>query len=269
MDVISDLANPLRTHIIAGVLGLPEEDRATFEGWTEDIYAFVGMSPQPIEERARRATARVPQIRAYLADHCAAIARQPGDTLLGALLAAEHQGERLSEAELINNVVGLINASHETTSNMIGNTVLTLLRNPDQWRILVADPGRVPNAIGEGLRYESPVQMISRHAREDIPVGGATVHRGETMVILLGSANRDAQAVADPDRFDVTRTAIEHLAFAAGPHHCLGAALARLTGQLTIATLCGELPRLRLVAGEPAWAPYPVFRGLRALAVEF
>jgi cytochrome P450 len=269
MDLIADLANPLRTHAVAGLLGLPEEDRSRFEAWTADIYAFVGLSAVPVVERARRATARVPQIRAYLAGLFDALTRQPGDNLLSSLLAVEHEGERLTEAELVSNVVGLINASHETTTNLIGNTVLALLRHPDQWQALVARPALVPTAVEEGLRYESPVQMVSRHALEDIPLGAVTVRKGEAMAILLGSANRDPEVIADPDRFDVTRAEVEHLAFAAGPHHCLGAALGRMTGQLALQTLIRDMPRLRLAGGELSWSPFPVFRGLLALPVEF
>ena len=269
MDLIADVAEPLPSLAISAMLGLPPQDRQRFKAWTDDIYAFLGFGAVPVAEQARLASVSAGQIRAYLSELFAARRRQPHDDLLSALLAAEEQGVRLSETELFSNVVGLVNASHETTTNLIGNTVLTLLRHPDQWQKLLADPKLVPGAVEEGLRYESPVQMIGRGAIDDVVVGGITVARGEHVMVLVGAANRDPQVFPDPDRFDVTRTNIDHLAFAAGPHFCLGAALARLLGQVAIGTLCRDLPGLRLVDARATWRPYPVFRGLRSLPVTF
>ncbi len=269
MELIADVADPLPSLAISAMLGLPPQDRLRFKGWTDDIYGFLGLSAVPLAERTRQATASAGQLRAYLADLFAARRRQPRDDLLSALLAAEEQGDRLSETELFSNVVGLVNASHETTTNLIGNTILALLRNPDQWQKLRAEPRLVANAVEEGLRYESPVQMLGREAAEDVAVGGITVSKGEHVMVLIGAANRDPAVFPDPDRFDVTRTDIDHLAFAAGPHFCLGAALGRLVGQLAVGTLARELPNLRLAEDKVAWRPYPVFRGLRSLALMF
>jgi cytochrome P450 len=269
IDLIADFADPLSSQVIAALLGLPPEDQPRFKAWTEDIYAFLGVSAVPVGERAQRATASARELRAYLGDLFAALRRRPRDDLLSALVAAEERGERLAEQELFSNVLGLINASHETTTNLIGNTVLTLLRRPEWWRRLTEEPALVPGVIEEGLRYESPVQMLGRQGAEDMPLGGVTVARGERLVVLLGAANRDPEVFPDPDRFDPTRPDNKHLAFAGGPHYCLGAALGRLEGQLALEAVSRRLPQLRLAPDAVRWRPYPVFRGLLALPVEF
>jgi cytochrome P450 len=267
-DLTADFADPLPARVTADLLGLPPGDRTRLKGWTDDIYAFLAFSPVPIGERARRGTASAVQLRAYLADLFADRRRQPGDDLLSGMLAVEEQGDRLSQTELFSNVVGLINASHETTTNLIGNTVLALLRHPDQWRQVTANPGLVPAAVEEGLRYDSPIQMVPRRAAEDVTVGGVTVPRGDRAVVVLGSANRDPAAFADPDRFDAARAGGRHVAFGGGPHYCLGAALGRLEAEVAIAAICERLPNLRLATDQVNWRPLPVFRGPRALPVE-
>ncbi len=268
-DLVADLADPLPSHVIAVMLGLPPADRARFKGWTDDIYAFIGLSPVPLPERARKATDSARQLKAYLADLFAETRRRPRDDLLSALVAAEQQGDRLSDTELYSNVVSLINASHETTTNLIANTVLTLLRNPDQLRRLRADPGLTGGVVEEGLRYESPIQMVARVAVEDVPVGGQVIPRGDRVALVLGAANRDPAVFPDPDRFDVTRPEVKHVAFGGGPHFCLGAALGRLEGQIAIPAVFDRFPTLRLTDAPLRWRPYPVFRGLVALPVEW
>lgn len=269
MELIAAFADPLPSHVIASMLGLPPKDHHQFKAWTDDIYGFIGLSTIPIQERARQATDSARHLRTYLADLFASIRRSPRNDLLSALVAAEELGERLSETELFSNVVGLINASHETTTNLIANTVLLLLRHPDQWSQVVEDPTLVPQAVEEGLRYESPIQMLIRGVCEDIELGNVTLRRGDRLSLLLGSANRDPEVFDDPDRFDIHRAEVKHVAFGGGPHYCLGAALGRLQGQLAIEAICRRLPRLRLAVDSVSWRPYPVFRGLRALPVEF
>ncbi len=269
MDLVADFADPLPSHVICEMLGLPPGDRAKFKGWTDDIYAFLGLSPVPLADRAATAVKSAVQLKAYLADLFAEIRRHPRDDLLSALVAAEQQGDRLSDTELYSNVVSLINASHETTTNLIANTVLTLLRNPDQLAKLRADPGLIEGVVEEGLRYESPIQMLARVALEDLTLHGLTIRRGDRVALVIGSANRDPGLCPDPDRFDVTRGELKHVAFGGGPHFCLGAALGRLQGQVAIAAVVRRLPDLRLAGAELRWRPYPVFRGLTALPVEW
>jgi cytochrome P450 len=268
-ELIADFADPLPARVIATMLGLPPDDRHRFKTWTDDIYAFFGFSAVPVAERARRGTDSARQLRTYLADLFAAIRRSPRDDLLSGMVAAEEHGDRLTETELFSNVVGLINASHETTTNLIGNTILALLRHPEQWRRLADEPARAADAVEEGLRYDAPVQLVLRRAAEDIAVAGVTIPRGDRAVVALGSANRDPAVYTDPDRFEVARDEAKHVSFGGGPHFCLGTALGRLEGQLAIETAVRRLPRLRVAADRLDWRALPVFRGLRALPVEF
>jgi cytochrome P450 len=205
------------------------------------------------------------QLRSHLALLFAAARRQPREDLLSAMVAAEGEGTRLSETELFSNVVGMINAAHETTANLIGNTVLNLLRNPDQWQKLQREPSMCENTIEEGLRYDAPIQMLGRRTIADVELHGVTIPKGQQVALILGAANRDPDQFTDPNRFDITRSDIKHVAFGGGPHFCLGAALGRLEGQMALATLVKRFPSLRLTDKPIAWRPYPVFRGLRGL----
>lgn len=269
MDLIADFADPLPAHVIATMLGLPPADRHRFKEWTDDIYGFIGFSAVPVAERARKGTESARQLRAYLADLFAAIRRQPRDDLLSGMVLAEQQGESLTETELFSNVVGVLNASHETTTNLIANTVLALLRHPDEWQRLRDDPNRVAGAVEEGLRYDSPVQLLLRRALEDVTICGVTIPRGDKVIIALGAANRDPAVYTQPDRFDATRDEAKHLAFGGGPHFCLGAALGRLEGIVAIEAVCRRLPQLRLTTDALDWRPFPLFRGLRTMPVAF
>jgi cytochrome P450 len=267
VDLIADYADPLAARGIAHMLGLPPEDRLRFKGWTDDIYAFIGISAEPLSVRARRGTASAMELRAYLEKLFADRRQRPRDDLLTAMVVAEEQGERLTQTELFSNVVGMLNASHETTTNLIGNTILALLRRPEQWRRLTSRPELAADAVEEGLRFDSPVQMLLRRAAEDVPIGDTTVPRGDKVLVALGAANRDPVVFPDPDEFDMARDGVKHVAFGGGPHFCLGAALGRLEGTLAVEALSRRLPYLRLTAEPLHWRPLPIFRGLRELPV--
>lgn len=269
MDLIRDFALPFPSHVITAILGLPPEDCDRFKAWTDDIYAFIGATRESASRRAQRATRSAEQLKAYLSDLFDKIRRQPRDDLISAMIQAEEQGERLTETELFSNVVGMINASHETTTSLIGNTTFRLLQSPGLWQRLAAEPELVPNAVEEGLRYESPIQVVGRLAVVDIKIGEVAIRRGDRVILVLAAANRDPAVFRDPDRFDVTRSEIKHLAFGGGPHYCLGAPLGRLEGNMAIATLCRRLPRLCLTTNEASWNPHLVFRGLSRLPVKF
>lgn len=266
MELVAAFADPLPSHVIATMLGLPPEDHHQFKSWTDDIYGFLGISSVPLAERARKATDGARHLRKYLAELFAQIRQLPRDDLLSALVAAEEQGERLTETELFSNVVGLINASHETTTNLIANTTYTLLRTGD-WQRLVDDPSLAADAVEEGLRYESPIQMLARGATEEVRLGDVTIAAGDRVALLLGSANRDPAEFPDPDRFDLSREKVKHVAFGGGPHFCLGAALGRLEGQIALEALSRRVPKLRLATEKVAWRPFPAFRGLTELLV--
>jgi cytochrome P450 len=185
------------------------------------------------------------------------------------MIAAEERGDKLSQDELVSNAMLLLNAGHETTTNLIGNGTLALLRHPRELEGLRRDPGLLPGAIEELLRYDSPVQMTGRSARTERVLGGATIEPGQQVVVLVGSANHDSERFADPDRLDVRRGDDEHLSFGGGSHYCLGASLARLEAQVAIGAIVSELPKLRLATGEPEWRETLTLRGLKSLPVEF
>jgi cytochrome P450 len=184
------------------------------------------------------------------------------------LVAAEEAGDKLTEKELIATAILLLIAGHETTVNLIGNGVLALLRHPDQLAKLKNDPSLVKNAVEEVLRYDSPVQMTTRLALDDIEVSGNTIRRGQPVAMLLGAANRDPGQFLDPDNFDITRAgADKHIGFGNGIHFCLGAPLARVEGEIALGTLFRRLPTLSLTTDAPKYRDTFVLRGLETLPV--
>jgi len=189
--------------------------------------------------------------------------------VLSAMIAAEEQGDRLSEAELIANAMLILNAGHETTTNLIGNGMLALLRHPAELARLRQDPSLLPGAIEELLRYDSPTQLTARRARVDCEVGGVKITAEQQVLVIIGSANRDPTRFPEPDRLDIARGDSEHLSFGGGPHYCLGANLARLEGRIAIGALIAALPGLRLAPEAPEWRETLTLRGLKTLPVAF
>jgi pimeloyl-[acyl-carrier protein] synthase len=269
MDLIRDFAAPLPSQIITPLLGLPPEDRHQFKAWADDIYAFMGLSAVPLVDRAGRALHSALELTAYLRNVIARIRDAPRDDLLSAMVVTEDQGTSLREDEVIANVIGLLSASHETTTHLIGNSIWTLLRHPNQLQLLRDDPSLICSAVEEFLRFESPTQMVGRRVGEELEVNGQRMLKGQTVALLLGSANRDAQQFSDPERLDITRRQNPHVAFGVGSHFCLGASLARLEAQLAIASIVTRMPALKLACSEPDWRPFPSFRGLNSLSVIF
>jgi pimeloyl-[acyl-carrier protein] synthase len=190
-----------------------------------------------------------------------------GTDLLSQLLVAHDQEDSLSESELIVTATTLLIAGHETTVNLIGNGMYSLLLQPEQLTLLRQRSDLMPSAIEELSRFESSSQMASRYATEDIEVGGTTIQRGQIVNLLLGSGNHDPEAFSDPDRLNITRKENRHLAFGTGIHYCLGAPLARLEGQVAIGLLLQHLPNLRLLDSAPQWRDTIGFRGLQRLDV--
>jgi cytochrome P450 len=207
---------------------------------------------------------------AYLTDFFAERRAAPRDDLVSALIAARDEEDALTEAELFGTVVLLIVAGHETTVGLIGNAVLTLLANPDQLELVRGDPSLLPRAIEEVLRFEGPVERtLNRWAATDVELGGRTIRRGELVIAILSSADRDSARFPEPDRLDVCRADTKHLAFGRGSHYCLGAPLARLEAEIALETLFRRLPGLRLAVepDELEWRPTPGFRRVAALPV--
>ena len=194
---------------------------------------------------------------------------QPRADLLSGLLAAEEQGDKLTEPEVIAMCLLLFIAGHETTVNLIGNGLLALLQHPEQLAKVQADPGLVPNAIEELLRYDSPVQRTARMPTTDVEIAGHRIDKGTMVVTALGAANRDPAQFPDPDRLDVTRRDVRHISFGFGIHFCLGAPLARVEGQIALGTLLRRAPRLMLAETTPEWRESSVLRGLKRLRVTF
>jgi pimeloyl-[acyl-carrier protein] synthase len=253
--------------VIAEMLGVPAADRHRFRGWSRDLAPTI--DPMILPDQLERAAAATEQFSDYLAHLIAARRAEPRADLLSAMIAAEEQGDKLSLDELVANAMLLLNAGHETTTNLIGNGMLALLRNPGELARLRSDPALAPGAVEELLRYDSPVQMTGRTARTEHRIGGATIEPGQQAVVLIGSANHDPERFADPDRLDVRRGDDEHLSFGGGSHYCLGASLARLEGQIAIGAIVSELPKLRLVTDEPEWRETLTLRGLKSLPLEF
>jgi cytochrome P450 len=266
MDIISDFAFPLPVIVIAEMLGVPPEDRAQFKAWSDDLGE--GLEPLLTPEQVQRADRAARELSAYLRAIIGERRRHPREDLLSALVLAEEEGDRLNEQELFSMCALLLAAGNETTTNLIGNGMLALLRNPDQLQLLKERPELIESAVEELLRYDSPVQMTSRLATEDVEIGGKRIRRGQAIITLLGAANRDPAVFPHPNRLDITRTPGPHLAFGLGVHYCLGAPLARLEGAIAINALVSRTRGLRL-AGEPRWRETLVLRGLRTLPVAF
>ena len=205
----------------------------------------------------------------YLRGVIAARRREPRPDLISALLAARDREDVLSDDELIANCTLLLLAGHETTTNLIGNGALALLRNPDQLARLRSDPTLAPSAAEECLRYDAPVQLTSRRAVEDVVLGGIHIAREAEVDVFIGSTNRDAAQFDHPDRFDIGRRATSHLAFGHGAHFCVGAPLARLEGEVALGRLAARMPRLELESEDLPRRPGLVLRGLSSIPVRF
>ncbi|MGL3107643.1 cytochrome P450 [Bradyrhizobium sp. BR 1432] len=267
MDLIEDFAFRLPVTIICDMLGIPEEHRETFYKSSRDggrLLDPVPLSPEEISQgNAGNLMAQM-----YFQQLFELRRRSPGDDLITQLVQAEEDGNKLTNEELTANIILLFGAGHETTVNLIGNGLLALHRNPDQLALLKARPELMVGAIEEFLRYDSSVQMTGRVALEDIDdLGGLKIPKGETVLCLLGSANRDPAVYPDrPDRLDVTRQNVKPLSFGGGIHFCLGAQLARIEAEIAIATLLRRLPDLRIDdVVNPQWRPTFVLRGLTRL----
>ncbi|MEO5616429.1 MAG: cytochrome P450 [Candidatus Eisenbacteria bacterium] len=263
-DLLADFAEPLPVAVIAELLGIPESDRAPLRPWSADMCLMYELNAP--EESARRAVLASEEFAAYLRRLLHERRTRPGDDLLSTLAQVAEAGDRLTEDEVIGTCVLLLNAGHEASVNGAGNGWWALFRNPDALAWLRADPSRVPLAVEELLRYDTPLPLFERWVLEDSEVCGARLPRGAELGLLFASANRDAAAFANPDALDLARDPNPHLSFGAGIHFCLGAPLARLELQIAFETLLRRAPGLRLIE-EPRWKPTFVLRGLRELRV--
>lgn len=265
-DVVSGLSNPLPARVIMGMLGLSGEDEVRFVRWSQSVAELLAGADQSPELLARiDADAR--DMKAFFRDLADELRAHPQPGLLSAMAAAQDGGERLSGDELLSNAVLLLTAGHETTSNLIPGGLLELSRQPQAWAALVEHP-RQPNAADELLRVVSPVQFDGRALGADVQVGEIRLPAGSFAQLMLGAANRDPEVFPNPDRIDWERpNSAKHLAFAAGPHYCLGASLARLEISETFAALATRFPNLRVTDTNPPFKANPVLRGVQRLDV--
>jgi cytochrome P450 len=265
VDVLTGMAEQLPVDVIAELLGVPGTDRPLLRPWSNAIVKMYeyGRTAQ-VEESAERAAA---EFVAYLRALAAERRRSPGEDLLSHLVSVrDADGDRLTEDELVTTCILLLNAGHEATVNVSGNGLLALLEHPDQLQRLRADPGLLPTAIEELMRFDSPLQLFERTATEDVEIGGVTVAAGQKIAALLGSANRDPAVFPGPDVLDVGRTDNPHISFGAGVHFCIGAPLARVELQASFGALLARTSALEL-GGKPVRRPEFVIRGLASLPV--
>jgi len=265
IDLISDFAFPLPVIVIAEMLGVPAEDRDRFKLWSAQRARLLEPTVSP-RERAIALVASA-EFDAFFRGVIEERRAAPEDDILSALVQAEDEGERLSERETLNMLRLLLIAGNETTTNLIGNGVLALLRNPDQLQRLRENPDLIPAAVEELLRFDSPVQATFRRVLADCEVNGFALRKRDNLVILVGSANRDPAAFEDPDRLDVGRGEVAHLSFGRGIHHCLGAPLARLEGRIVLEMLLERFPRIDLLGDRPRFRKSIVLRGVQSLPV--
>ena len=270
IELISDYALPVPATVIADLLGVPPEDRRKFHRWSSKI-----VSLSPGAETSLEGLRAIPSVWAfirYLRKQFEQRRFDPKDDLITALVQAEEAGDKLSEDELLAMGFLLLVAGHETTVNLIASGTLALLEHPEQMKMLMHNPSLIKPAVEELLRYTSPVQIATeRFAGEDVTIAETRIRRGELVLAVIGSANRDERQFENPDTMDITREPNRHLAFGKGIHHCLGAPLARMEGQIAIDTLLRRFPKLHLAVTPESlrWRRGLFLRGLEKLPLAF
>jgi pimeloyl-[acyl-carrier protein] synthase len=268
MDVIRDLAEPLPAIVTAEMLGVPVVDRDQLKAWSADFAEMLG-NFQHNPDRVPRMLRTVNDMTAYFRDTIRRMRDDPREGLVLSLMTAEVDGDRLTDEEVIATAIVTMVGGQETTTNLIGNGVLTLLRNPAALEELRHDPALVPSAVEEMLRYESPSQHTGRIAPEDRELGGRLIRKGQAVMAVMAAANRDPERFPDPDRFDIRRENNRHLAFGYAAHFCFGAALARIEGQEAFDALVRRAPDLRQGPDPLVWRTNSGLRGVTSLPVTF
>ena len=267
-DAVEQLAHPLPVAVICRLLGVPIEDEPQFSSAStilaqglDPFVTFTGET-QGLEERLRAGM----WLRGYLRELLERRRAEPGEDLMSGLIAVEESGDQLTEEEIVATCNLLLIAGHETTVNLIANAILAMLRHREYWVALAADSDRAPAIIEETLRYDPPVQLVSRVAGADMEIGEISIPKGDIIMPLLAAAHRDPAANERPDQFDPTRNPIRHLAFGHGPHFCLGAPLARMEAAVALSAVTKRFPDARLAA-EPNYKPHVTLRGMARLDV--
>lgn len=266
IDFIASFARKLPARVIATAMGVDSPDRPDFINWSDDVAAFVG-SPTPTMEIALRAQESLVALSEYFRALLPERRRNRGEDLVSRLLQAEEQGLVVTTKELLAQCCTLLFAGHETTRNLLGNGLLTLLRHPEQWQSLKQNPDLMPSALKELLRYESPVQYTGRRAKTDVELHGCLIRKGDLVIPLIGAANRDPKKFSNPDTFDILRDEGNHQSFGYGPHVCIGATLTYLEAEVAFTALIRRFPHLRLIDTKVEWTGNAVYRSLATLPV--
>lgn len=267
-DLIHDFAQPIPVTVIADLLGIPEADRHHLVPWSKGIIGW--FEPERTKAMEAEAIRCAQEFAAYLRAMIPLKRQQPGDDLFSAMLQVhDREPERLSEQELVNNCILLLNAGHEAVVNVMGNGMKALLSHPEAYARLEADPSLIPTAVEEMMRYDTPLQFFERYVLEPLEYKGQRWERGTKLVLYYASANHDPAVFRDPEAFDITRNPNPHLAFGAGLHYCIGAPLARVELQTALRVLLERLPELRLLPQDFRYMPKNVFRYLEGLKVAY
>jgi hypothetical protein len=268
MDILEEFGNPLPAIVTAELLGLPPSDHHQLKTWSADFAEILG-NFQHNPDQVPRMVTTLHDMEAYFREAIREHRQSPRDAVIDALLNAELDSEHLSDEAIIANCILVMVGGQETTPNLIGNGVLTLLRNATELDRLLNEPAFLPSAIEELLRFESPSQHTTRLATRDIELRGKHVGQGQAVIVVMGAANRDPDRFPQPDRVDICRKDNKHLAFGGGSHYCFGAPLARIEGQLAFETLLKRAPHLRLASEDLVWRSNMGLRGLLSLPVSF
>ncbi len=268
MDIIADLAYPLPAIVTSEMLGVPTSDWPQLTAWSTEFAQVLG-NFQHNPDRAPRVVRALEEMVAYFQAAVREQRQHPRDGLISAFLTTEVDGDKLTEEEVVANTIVTMVGGQETTTNLIGNGILTLLRHRDQLELLKSDLSLIPSAIEELLRYESPSQHTARLAPHDIELGGKLIRQRQAAIAVMGAANRDPERFLDPDRLDICRKDNRHVAFAWASHFCFGAPLARIEGQIAFESILRRMPNIQLKPGPIVWRENLGLRGLIALPVTF
>jgi pimeloyl-[acyl-carrier protein] synthase len=268
MDVIAEFAEPLPAIVTAEMLGVPISDHRQLKDWTAVFAEMLG-NFQHNPDHVPKVLRALEEMLEYFRERVRELRAHPREGLINSLLTSEINGDRLSEEEVIANSIVTMVGGQETTTNLIGNGLLTLLRHPAEMQRLRDDPELIPSAVEELLRYESPSQHTARLARTDVELGGRKIRKRDAVIAVMGAANRDPERFSDPDRLDLARTDNRHLAFGWAAHFCFGAALARIEGQVSFETILRRIPSLSLEQRPLQWRTNLGLRGLVALPVRY
>jgi cytochrome P450 len=264
-EVMEALARPLPLIVMAELLGVQTEEQDQFQTWSRQRARV--LEPTMTRRERQEAEQAAHALDAYFLGLMKQRRAEPRDDLISALVAVEAAGDRLTEDELVVMLRLLLVAGNETTTNLIGNGLLALLQHPEQLQLLRSDPGLTAGAVEELLRYDAPVQVDGRTALAEMEIDGRHIEKGQGVVLLIGSANRDPEAFSQPDRLDISRQRLNHLAFGRGIHHCLGAPLARLEARIVFQTLLERFAEMHLLVADPPFRDNVVLRGLRELPI--